>query len=132
MITTGDKAIQALIAYIKSYASIPSGVGVFAYEKDKDFDGDYIVVNHLPFSTDHYDVQTATFNVNIHAKDRLKGGINVARLNDLTDKVKILFDEDIFLEGYWFSITYVSMPYVDDDKTHFVNIKFNVNYSNFQ
>lgn len=130
MMKTGEGEMNELVAHIKSYASLPAGVEVFQYEKDPKHDGDYIAINHLPFDTDRNELLTAVFNVNVHAKDNIKKQISAKRIKDLTERIAVLFDEPIMLDGCWFELRSISQPYKDDDSTHFVNLKFNVYFSN--
>lgn len=128
----GQGVIEDLIQEIRSYADIPDSVGIYAYEKPKKEDkADYIVINHLPFTLDEFEVCQATVNINVHAKDNLKGGINATKLSDLSMRVISLFSADKFINGRWFELQSKSQPYQDDDNTHFINIKLNTTYSNF-
>lgn len=124
-------AVDDVVSHIVSYGQLPDGVRVFAYEKTKDTDGDYIAVNHLPYQHSQFDVNEAIININIHAKDNLKGQISTTRLNELVNKVISLFKVEKEMNGNWFELSSISNPYSDDDKTHFVNLRIQVNYSNF-
>lgn len=124
---TGLEAVTAVAVYIganKVTVFGERGGKVFKYEKKKDYAGDYIAVNNLPFI--HRNItQTDTVNVNVHVKDLDTGEPNTKRLAEIVNEVVDMFN---FTDGVKLGQAYYryfsdSRPTPDRDGTSYVNIQ---------
>jgi hypothetical protein len=131
---TGLEAVTAVAKYIVSQrANIEeTDMLVCKYDKEKKANGEYIVVNNLPF-THTEKLSTATINVNIHVPMLPKSETaDTKRLSVLTNKISALFDSEYgtLLNGAYFKFATDSRPIKENDGTWFVNIEIECVYNN--
>ena len=129
----GDKAVSSIYRYlIVNIKDIGIGKGrVFKYERPEKYSGEYISINHLPFV--HKDVvQSGIVNVNVHVPKTASNEPNTKRLCEICDRIAILFDKDVYINGAYFSFYCDSRPTLDNDDAYYINIKLNVIYNNLK
>lgn len=130
----GLKAVDCLAVYLHENQE----VRVFKYEKEVGFKGEYIVVNHLPFTFGQLVNSDNVLNVNIHVPALSRGGANVKRMTQLLEVVSNLIPNDVWLEeqdaltldGARFAISSVSQPMQDKDGTYFLNVRIKLTTNN--
>lgn len=124
----GLQAVQDLALFFhKKIAKMK----VFKFEKTADFNGEYIVVNHLPFVFDKAVNSANVLNVNIHAPKLPSGNADIPRLTEIYSEVCELLPFDMecdevvgrLINGSYYSISSVSQPIEDIDSTYFLNLK---------
>ena len=123
----GLQAVDCLAVYLHKNQK----VRVFKYERTTGFKGEYIVVNHLPFTFGQLVNTQNVLNVNIHVPALSKGGADTRRLGEIYRIVSQLIPQDVNiegqfgleLEGAYFSISSTSQPMQDNDNTYFLNVK---------
>lgn len=123
----GLQAVDCLAVYLHKNQDVQ----VFKYEKTMGFQGEYIVVNHLPFTFGQLVNSNNVLNVNVHVPALSKGRANVMRMTEIYDNISQLIPNDVNtgseyglnLSGSYFSISSVSQPMPDKDNTYFLNIK---------
>lgn len=123
----GLQAVEDMALYLHENQS----VRVFKFEKTTGYRGEYIAVNHLPFTFGQAVNENNALNVNLHVPSLSKGVANIPRLTNLLGIVTDLIpyesaqEEDLGLNlhGCYYSISSISQPMEDKDGTHFINIK---------
>lgn len=105
---------------------------IFKYERPKKLDkGDYIVVNHLPF-TYRDTINEGVVNVNVHTPCTASDEPNTRKLRTIANDLLDIFDNEQYLDGAYFEFYSDSRPTSDDDGTYYINLKFNVTYNNLK
>lgn len=133
----GNKAVTAVLQRINA-AKIPKSgtekqfIRAYKYEKGEKETGEYIGVNHLPFTHGSENVGKGTVNVNVHVPKLKSGGVPTQRLEEICTKVIELFPQDTFISGAYYSFYCDSRPMEDNDETYFVNLQIRVVYNNLQ
>lgn len=108
-------------------------IRAYKYEKGEKETGEYIVVNHLPFTHGQgRNVENGTVNVNVHVPVLKSGIVPTKRLEELCAQVIELFPEDTYINGAYYSYYCDSRPMLDNDETYFVNLQIEVIYNNLQ
>lgn len=123
----GLQAVDCLAVYLHENQEVQ----VFKYEKTMGFQGEYIVVNHLPFTFGQLVNSSNVLNVNIHVPALSTGRANTTRIAEIYEVVSELIPNDVNvdgelglnLEGSYFSISSVSQPMQDKDNTYFLNVR---------
>ena len=123
----GLQAVEDMALYLHENQS----VRVFKFEKTTGYRGEYIAVNHLPFTFGQAVNQNNSLNVNVHVPALSKGVADIPRLTELVSVVEDLIpyenaqEEDLGLNlhGCYYSISSISPPMEDKDGTYFVNIR---------
>ena len=126
----GLKAVDSLAVYLHKNQSVQ----VFKYEKTSGFNGEYIVVNYLPFTFGQLVNTNNVLNVNIHVPALSSGRANTVRLSEVYDAISQLIPDDanmegnngLFINGAYFSISSVTQPMQDKDNTFFLNVKVKI------
>lgn len=126
----GLKVVEDLALYLHK----EQGVKVFKFRKPTNFNGEYIVVNHLPFTYGEVVNDDNILNVNIHAPKLSSGNADIERLTEIYNEIYLLIPCDIGIEeqigveinGCYYSIISCSQPIEDEDNTFFLNIKVKV------
>ena len=126
----GDRAVTTVWRHLTAvFGNVDEEIGIFKYEKESNYSGIYIVINHLPF-IHHGPVEEGRININIHVPALRSGLPDSKELSGLTKIVSGLFPEDYMLDGAYFEFYCDSRPTPDKDGTFYVNIKVNVTYNN--
>lgn len=128
-----DKLVTLLAKHIRNNTDLT----VFKYEHDTHFVGEYVAVNCLPVNLGDSVVNTATLNVNIHARKTSGGLCDIPKLEDMYDVVAPLIPAEdgtedgsvLFLEGVAFLLKTVSQPKEDKDGTYYVNLKVKADFT---
>lgn len=126
----GLKAVQDLALLLTKKQRIK----VFKFEKFVNFSGEYIVVNHLPFTYGKTVNASNVLNVNIHTPVLSSGNADLVRLNEILSSICNLIpfeaeQEEVTglpIDGSYYSITSVSQPIEDRDNTYFLNVRVKV------
>ena len=134
----GEEAVVAVIGEINTL-SLPDFTGqVFKYERKEKYEGEYIVVNHLPFVYQS-ELGNGIVNVNVHVPRLTTNEPDTKRLNELWQPIAEYFeasgDEDDYgqyINGAYFSFYSHSRPTLDGDGTYYVNIQLKVFYNNLK
>lgn len=130
----GDDAVSAMVKYLnRNKDEITDFTGqIFAYERNERYaKSEYIAVNHLDFVRKNV-VEEGVVNVNVHVAKLASNEPNKKRLSVLTKRVVSLFPKPINLNGAWFEFYSDGRPTLDNDETYYVNLKFNVTFSNLK
>lgn len=130
----GDDAASAMYRYLRKNSKTIgiSESRIFKNERPKKVeDGEYVVVNSLPFVHSNT-IEEGVINVNIHAPKTASDEPNSKRLSTIVKCLLSLFEEDIYLQGAYFSFYSDSRPTPDNDNTYYINLKFNVTYNNLK
>ena len=106
-----------------------STLKVFKYEKEKNYSGTYIAVNHLPF-VHREAVEEGTVNINIHVPELANGRPDTLTLSTMTATVAAMFPQNTYIEGAYYEYYCDSRPTPDNDKTYYVNLQLKVTYNN--
>lgn len=136
----GEEAVVAVIGEINSLA-LPNFEGiVFKYDdKPKNYKGEYIAVNHLPFV--YSDVLgDGIVNVNVHVPSLANNKADTGRLFELWRVIASDFEKNEdegrsygqYLQGAYFSFYSHSRPTLDEDGTYYVNVQLQVTYNNLK
>lgn len=123
----GLKAVEDLALYLHSNQKVK----VFKFHKTTGFKGEYIVVNHLPFTFGQAVNASNALNVNIHVPALSKGGANIPRLTEVLDIITGLIPFErvqsevngLNIDNSYYSISSISQPIEDTDTTFFMNVK---------
>lgn len=104
---------------------------IFKYERPEELAvGDYIVVNHLPFT--HRDIiSEGVVNVNVHSP-RTVSNEPAKKLQIIVGNLLAVFGEERYLGGAYFEPYSDSRPTPDNDGTYYINLKFNITYNNLK
>lgn len=132
----GLQAVTALAQYLSENIDFDEyKVRVFKCVKLTAYNGDYIVVNSLPFTTG-YSAESAVLNVNVHVQALTTGEVNTQRLEQLQALVETLIpsemtriesqEDTLVLDGCEFLRYCDSNAMADNDKTFFINNKVKV------
>ena len=131
----GDMAVTAVVKRIND-AKTGNGLlkdfegSAYKYERPASTEGEYIVVNHLPF-VHRKSVEEGTVNVNIHVPVLNVNLPDVKRLAELTSAVVELFPEGTVIDDLAYYEFYSdSRPTLDEDQTYYVNLQLNVTFTN--
>lgn len=111
-------------------SSIP-GMEVFIKSKDSAHTGEYILLDHQPFTFEDV-VGNGIVNVHVHVPDLSGEKQNRERLQEICDDVIGLFPDDTFLNGYYVDILSISDSMADEDGTHFITIELTITYNNLK
>lgn len=129
----GDKATSAMYRFLCENSET---IGVkknriFKYERPEKLTvGDYIVVNHLPFT--HRDIiSEGVVNVNVHSP-RTVSNEPAKKLQIIVGNLLAVFGEERYLGGAYFEPYSDSRPTPDNDGTYYINLKFNITYNNLK
>lgn len=137
----GAKAVEAVVKRINSAKIVKDNgrdangatryIRAYKYEKDSDESGEYIAVNHLPFTHAHGKaVEEGTLNVNVHVPTLKSGRPHLKRIESLCYEVLELFPNDTYMDGAYYNFFCDSRPIKDNDETYFVNLQIHVTYNN--
>ena len=129
----GDRAVSSIYRYLNAnLKNIGMAKGhIFKYERPEKYSGEYISINHLPFV--HRDVvASGVININVHVPKTASNEPNTKRLCETCEKIVILFDDDVYINGAYFSFYCDSRPTPDNDDTYYINIKLNVVFNNLR
>lgn len=130
----GDDAVSAMYRLLKQ-GSTGIGInehGVFKYEIPKKASLDeYVVINHLPF-VQRDTINEGVVNVNIHVKRTASDEPNTRRLKTIAKNILVFFEKNPYLDGAYIEFYSDSRPTPDNDKTYYINLKFNVTYNNLK
>lgn len=126
----GLQAVQDLALFLNKKQKVK----VFKFEKIVKFSDEYIVVNHLPFVYNRAVNDSNVLNVNIHVPALSSGNADVIRLteifNDISEIIPFESEQEdsvgVRIKDSYYSITSVSQPMEDIDKTYFLNIKVKI------
>ena len=126
----GLQAVQDLALYL--YKKLD--VKVFKFEKTVGFNGEFVVVNHLPFVYGKAANDSNTLNVNIHVPKNESGNANIVRLTEIYSDIcyHIPFDTEeeedvgVLIKGSYYAISSTSQPMEDSDDTYFLNVKVKI------
>ena len=124
----GDIAVSAIYKFLNENSkSIGVERGrIFKYERPKKLaKGDYIVVNHLPF-TYRDTINEGVVNMNIHSPYTASSEPNTKGLQAIIKSFLDVFGNEQYLDGAYFEL------YSDNDDTYYINLKFNVTYNNLK
>lgn len=106
-------------------------IRAYKYEKGEKEKGEYIAVNHLPFTHGQSkNVESGTINVNVHVPMLKSGAVPTKRLEELCSQMIELFPNDTYLNGAFYSYYCDSRPMLDNDETYYVNLQIEVIYNN--
>ena len=105
------------------------GMEIFLKSKDSSYTGEYILLDHLPFTFEDV-VGNGTANIHVHVPDLAGEKQNRERLQEICDDVIGLFPDDTFLNGYYVDILSISDSTADKDNTHFITIELSITYNN--
>ena len=130
----GLKAVTDLSVYLSDKVSVK----VFKYEKEDNYNDDYVVVNSLPFTWGKPLNDDNALNVNIHCKDLKNGAADTKRINELCQEVYALIptissvedDNELIIDGAAYAIENDSNAMKDNDNTHFINFVVKVKFNN--
>lgn len=123
----GLEAVDCLAVYLHKNQKVQ----VFKYNKTVGFEGEYIVVNHLPFTFGQLVNSSNVLNVNIHVPALSNGGANIPRMMKVCEQLSKLIptvsstegEFGLYLGGAYFAISSVSQPIQDKDNTYFLNMR---------
>lgn len=136
----GEKAVSFVVkrintANIKCVAEVggEAYIRAYKYEKGDKTRGEYITVNHLPFTHGQgSNIGTGIVNINVHVPQLKSGGVPTKRLQEVVSVVVDLFPQDLYGEGAYYGFYCDSRPTLDNDETYFVNLQIRVTYNNLQ
>lgn len=135
----GNTAVEAVLKRINAAkiekstadATTTQYIRVYKYEKGTKETGEYIAVNHLPFTHGrNNNVAQGTVNVNVHVPVLKSGELPTKRLAEICTKVIGLFPDDTFIDGAYYEFYADSRPTADNDETYYVNLQIQVTYNN--
>ena len=126
----GLQAVQDLALFLNK----EQDTKVFKFEKEANFSGEYIVVNHLPFIYNKAVNDSNVLNVNIHVPALASGNADILRLTEIYTDICNLIPFDmvqeevvgVLIDGSYYSIISTSQPMEDVDGTYFLNIKVKI------
>lgn len=129
----GIQAVTDLAVYLSKNTEIK----VFKYKKKTGFNGEYLVVNSLPFSFGSAFNSQGTLNLNIHIPDLGSGSPNTKRLDEVSDMIMGLIPVSLDIEdaqplvinGVFYQIESDSNVMSDSDNTHFINMVIKVMFN---
>lgn len=126
----GLQAVEDLALFLNS----KQNVRVFKFEKQVGFTGEYIVVNHLPFTFGRLVNDDNILNVNVHTPKLPSDNANIPRLTEIYRSICLLLPYDVEVEeevgveikGNYYSVVSCSQPIEDKDDTYFLNIRVKI------
>ena len=129
----GIQAVTDLAVYLSKNTEIK----VLKYEKQTGFNGEYLVVNSLPFSFGSAFNSQGTLNLNIHVPDLGSGLPNTKRFAEVSDMIMGLIPVSLDIEdaqplvinGVFYQIESDSNVMSDSDNTHFINMVIKVMFN---
>lgn len=125
----GNDAVEEVVKLLNATPLTDFLGRAYYYEKEDGIDGEYIVVNHLPFV--HEDgLGTGAVNINIHVPELKSNMPNSARLAILAREVADLFPKNTYINGAYYEFFADSRPVKDADDTHYVNLELKVTFNN--
>lgn len=130
----GDDAVSAMYRLLRRESKNIgiNELGVFKYEiPQKSSLNEYVVINHLPF-VQQKTINEGVVNVNIHVKRTASDEPNTRRLKTIAKNILVFFEKNTYLDGAYFEFYSDSRPTPDNDKTYYINLKFNVTYNNLK
>lgn len=135
----GNAAVEAVLKRINA-AKIEKSttdtkttqyIRAYKYEKGTKETGEYIAVNHLPFTHGRANtVAQGVVNVNVHVPILKSGELPTKRLSEICTEVINLFPDDTFIDGAYYDFYADSRPTLDNDETYYVNLQIQVTYNN--
>lgn len=136
----GNKAVETVLRQINAAkikktttSETTQYIRAYKYEKGTKETGEYIAVNHLPFTHGWgKNVGEGTVNVNVHVPILKSGEVPTARLSEICNKVVELFAIEVYIDGAYYSFFADSRPVLDNDETYYVNLQIKVIYNNLQ
>lgn len=137
----GDIAVEAIVKLINdakiekssNSTDLVKFIRAYKYEKGDKEKGEYIAVNHLPFTHgQNRNIENGIVNVNIHVPQMKSGGVPTKRLKELVYKILCLFPDDLYINGAYYNFYADSRPTLDNDETYYVNLQIQVTYNNLQ
>lgn len=136
----GSKAVTEVLKRInaarivKYTADTTSGVTqhirAYKYEKGTNENGEYVAVNHLPFTHGRNNVVDGIVNVNVHVPVLRSGEVPTKRLEELCCRIICLFPKNTYIDGAYYNFYADSRPTLDNDETYYVNLQIQVTYNN--
>lgn len=106
-------------------------IRAYKYEKGEKENGEYVVVNHLPFTHGSgKNIEDGIVNINVHVPQLKSGGVPTRRLEDLCKQIIGLFQQDLYINGAYYDFYSDSRPTFDNDETYYVNLQIRVIYNN--
>lgn len=132
----GSMAVTAVANRINAAKLVKTGaanqyIRAYKYEKGEKETGEYIAVNHLPF-THAKDIEDGVVNVNVHVPKLKSGEVPTLRLETLCNEVIALFPRDTYINGSYYSFSTDSRPMLDNDDTYYTNLQIKVVFGNQQ
>ena len=129
----GIQAVTDLAVYLSKNIEIK----VFKYEKQTGFNGEYLVVNSLPFIFGSALNFQGALNLNIHIPNLGSGDSDSKRLCEVSDMIHKLIPssldtedaESLEINGVYYEIESDSNPMSDKDNTHFINMVIKVTFN---
>lgn len=110
-------------------ASSMPDMQIFIKSKDSIFTGEYILLDHAPFTFEHV-VANGVVNVQVHVPDLVGGKQNRGRLQEICVDVIGLFPDDTFVNGYYAEVLSITDSTAGEDGTHFITIGLSITYNN--
>lgn len=111
-------------------SAAPQYIRAYKYEKGVKETGEYIAVNHLPFTHGRGNIAEGIVNVNVHVPVLKSGEVPTKRLESLCEQVTALFPDDTYISGAYYNFYADSRPTLDNDETYYVNLQIQVTYNN--
>ena len=129
----GLKAVTELAVYLSKNTTVQ----VFKHVKTTGFSGEFMVVNNLPFTRGKAVNDMNILNLNVHVPKTSSGTVNSKRLGELQTVIEGLIpwksecedtENDLVINGHYYTIEADSNPIEDADNTYFINLKINVTF----
>lgn len=131
----GDEAVTEMYKYLNGKIEslgIEEGQ-IYKYERPVKMPHvSYIAINHLPFVRSDV-VEEGMVNVNVHVPKTSTNMPDVTKLQNIAKVIVSPFDkEGLYLGKCIFEFYADSRPTLDNDDTYYINLKFNVIFSNLK
>lgn len=132
----GSMAVTAVANRINAAKLVKTGadkqyIRAYKYEKGEKETGEYIAVNHLPF-THSKNIEDGIVNINVHVPKLKSGEVPTKRLEELCNEVIALFPKNTYIKGSYYSFSTDSRPILDNDDTYYTNLQIEVVFDNQQ
>ncbi len=132
----GMQAVTELAVYLSKNLS---DIEVFKFERPTNYSLPYICLNYLPINYGQWVNTTGIVNVNVHVPDFADGMPDTKKLQEIAERVIGLLpkhnssteddDTELIINHHWYNLETDSNCIGDNDKTHFINLRVQVTFT---
>lgn len=132
----GMQAVTELAVYLSKNIS---DIEVFKFERPTNYALSYICLNYLPINYGQWVNTTGIVNVNVHVPDFADGTPDTKQLQEIAERVMALIpkrnsateddESELIINHHWYYLETDSNCIGDKDKTHFINLRVQVTFT---